>query len=218
MMAKKVYLFIGLAMVGAWLVYGFFTGTRSETEPARTSTQPSGGPLAKATFAGGCFWCMEPPFEKLDGVVSVTSGYTGGHKKNPTYDEVSAGGTGHAESVEILYDPAKITYAQLLEVFWHNIDPTARDRQFCDVGRQYRSAIFYHHDEQKRLAEQSKQTLLTSGRFKTIYTEIVAASTFYPAEDYHQDFYKKNPVRYKLYRTGCGRDRRLQELWGDSQH
>jgi len=218
MMTKKVYLFIGLVILGAWLVYGFFTGTRRETEPARTSTQPSGGQLAKATFAGGCFWCMEPPFEKLDGVASVTSGFTGGHKKNPTYEEVSAGGTGHAESVEILYDPTKIKYAQLLEVFWHNIDPTVKDRQFCDVGRQYRSAIFYHNDEQKRLAEQSKQKLLTSGRFKTIHTEIVAVSTFYPAEDYHQDFYKKNLVRYKLYRSGCGRDRRLQELWGDSQH
>jgi peptide-methionine (S)-S-oxide reductase len=217
MMTKKVYLFIALAILGAWLVYGFFTGTRSETEQARTANQTSSGQLAKATFAGGCFWCMEPPFEKLDGVVSVTSGYTGGHKKNPAYEEVSAGGTGHAESVEILYDPTKISYAQLLDVFWHNIDPTVKDRQFCDVGSQYRSAIFYHNEEQKRLAEQSKQKWLASERFKSISTEIVAASTFYPAEDYHQDFYKKNPVRYKLYRSGCGRDRRLQELWGDSK-
>lgn len=202
-------------MVGTWLICGFFAGTRSEAEPASQAKQAPSGRLAKATFAGGCFWCMEPPFEKLDGVVSVTSGYTGGHKKNPTYDEVSAGGTGHAEAVEILYDPAKISYAQLLEVFWHNIDPTVKDRQFCDVGRQYRSAIFYHDEEQKRLAEQSKQKLLASGRFTAIYTEIVPASAFYPAEEYHQDFYKKNPVRYKLYRTGCGRDRRLQELWGE---
>jgi peptide-methionine (S)-S-oxide reductase len=168
-----------------------------------------------ATFAGGCFWCMTPPFEKLDGVISVTSGYTGGRTVNPTYEEVSSGGTGHAESVQIVFDPSKITYTRLLDVFWHNIDPLARDRQFCDVGEQYRSAIFYHGDEQKRLAEASKSALEQSHRFKEpIVTEIVAASTFYPAEEYHQDYYKKNPVRYKFYRYSCGRDQRLEEIWG----
>ncbi len=172
--------------------------------------------LAKATFAGGCFWCMEPPFEKLVGVVSVTSGYTGGHKLNPTYEEVSAGETGHAESIQVVYDSTQISYAQLLQVFWHNIDPLALNRQFCDAGSQYRSAIFYHNEEQRRLAEASKQELEQSGRFdRPIVTEIVPASTFYEAEAYHQDYYKKNPVQYKFYRAGCGRDRRLQELWGE---
>ena len=174
-----------------------------------------GRQLAKATFAGGCFWCMEGPFDKLDGVKSTTSGYIGGDKKNPTYEEVSSGGTGHAEAVEIVYDPAKVSYEKLLEVFWRNIDPLVRDRQFCDVGTQYRSAIFFHDELQKRLAEASKAEV--QKRFKQpIVTEIVPAAKFYPAEEYHQDFYKKNPIRYKFYRTGCGRDRRLQELWGTS--
>lgn len=174
-----------------------------------------GRQLAKATFAGGCFWCMEGPFDKLDGVVSTTSGYTGGTKKNPTYEEVSAGSTGHAESVQVVYDPAKVSYEKLLEVFWHNIDPVAKNRQFCDIGTQYRSAIFVHDANQKRLAEASKAEV--QKRFKQpIATEIVQASAFYPAEDYHQDFYKKNPFRYKVYRSGCGRDGRLEELWGKS--
>ncbi len=172
--------------------------------------------LEKATFAGGCFWCMEHPFDALPGVVSVTSGYTGGQKKNPTYKEVSAGGTGHAESVQIVYDPARVTYEKLLNVFWHNIDPTAKGRQFCDSGHQYRSAIFYHNEEQHRLALQSKALLEKNKTFKElVVTEIVQATEFYPAEDYHQHYYKKNPIRYKFYRTGCGRDRRLKELWGD---
>ena len=174
-------------------------------------------PLEKATFAGGCFWCMESPFDKLDGVVSVTAGYTGGTKQNPTYEEVSAGGTGHAESVEIVYDPARIGYGKLLDVFWHNIDPTARDRQFCDSGHQYRSAIFFHGENQRRLAEASKQALEKGKPFPgPIATEIVAASQFWPAEEYHQHYYKKNPLRYKFYRQGCGRDRRLKELWGEA--
>lgn len=173
--------------------------------------------FAVTTFAGGCFWCMEAPFDELPGVISTTSGYTGGVKKNPTYEEVSSGGTGHAESIQVLYDSTKITYAQLLQVFWHNIDPLAVNRQFCDGGSQYRSGIFYHNETQRRLAEASKQELAQSGRFKQpIVTEIVAASEFYPAEEYHQDFYKKNPLRYKAYRSGCGRDRRLKELWGES--
>lgn len=171
----------------------------------------------KATFAGGCFWCMEHPFDEIPGVISVTSGYTGGQKKNPTYKEVSAGATGHAESVEVEYDPSKVTYDKLLTVFWHNIDPTTRDRQFCDSGNQYRSAIFYHNEEQRRAAIQSKAELERTKKFKEpVVTEIVPASEFYPAEDYHQHYYKKNPVRYKFYRTTCGRDRRLKELWGDA--
>ncbi|WP_136515465.1 peptide-methionine (S)-S-oxide reductase MsrA [Geomonas edaphica] len=173
-------------------------------------------PLQKATFAGGCFWCMEHPFDELPGVVSVTSGYTGGHTRNPTYDEVSAGGTGHAESVQVIYDPGKISYDKLLTRFWHNIDPTAKDRQFCDAGHQYRSAIFYHDEEQRRLALKSKQALEANKPFKgTIVTEIVPATEFYPAEEYHQHYYKKNPLRYSYYRLSCGRDHRLKELWGD---
>lgn len=172
--------------------------------------------LARATFAGGCFWCMQPPFDKLEGVVRTTVGYTGGHKENPTYEEVSSGSTGHAEAVEILYDPQKVSYERLLEVFWQNIDPTIKDRQFCDVGSQYRTAIFYHDEEQKRLAENSLEKLKQSGRFSQIFTEIRPASTFWPAEDYHQFYYQKNPLRYKLYRLGCGRDQRLKELWEKS--
>lgn len=172
--------------------------------------------LQKATFAGGCFWCMEAPFDKLDGVISVAAGYTGGHAKNPTYEQVSAGGTGHAEAVQIVYDPARITYSKLLDVFWHNIDPTAKDRQFCDSGNQYRSGIFYHGADQQRAALQSKAALDKNKPFREpVVTEIVAATEFYPAEEYHQHYYKKNPLRYKYYRSGCGRDKRLKELWGN---
>jgi peptide-methionine (S)-S-oxide reductase len=179
-----------------------------------TAAKPDGN-LAKATFAGGCFWCMEPPYDKLDGVVSTTSGYIGGRTRNPTYEAVSAGGTGHAEAVEIIYDPARVSYAKLLDVFWRNIDPTVRNRQFCDVGDQYRSAIFYHDAEQGRLAEQSKAALEKSKPFpQPIMTEIVAAGVFTPAEAYHQDYYLKNPLRYRFYRHRCGRDQRLEELWG----
>jgi peptide-methionine (S)-S-oxide reductase len=176
---------------------------------------PGAAGRAKATFAGGCFWCMEPPFEDLDGVLSVTSGYTGGHTPNPTYEQVSAGGTGHAEAVQIEYDPSRITYEKLLDVFWHNVDPLTPDAQFCDHGDQYRTAIFYHDDPQRRLAEESKQRLEQSKRFdQPIVTQIVAATEFYPAEEYHQDYHKKNPIRYKYYRWNCGRDQRLQALWG----
>ncbi len=168
-----------------------------------------------ATFAGGCFWCMEAPFDKLDGVISTTSGYTGGSKPDPTYKEVSAGGTGHAESVQIVYDPQRISYEELLDVYWHNIDPTTANGQFCDWGNQYRSEIFYNTPEQQRLAEQSKAALEGSKPFKEpVVTAISKATTFYPAEDYHQDYYLKNPLRYKFYRYGCGRDQRLEELWG----
>lgn len=178
-------------------------------------TAKAAGKPEKATFAGGCFWCMEHPFDALPGVVSVTSGYTGGQKKDPTYQEVSAGGTGHAEAVQIVYDPSRITYGKLLDVFWVNIDPTTKDRQFCDRGNQYRSAIFYHTEEQRRAALQSKEALEKSKPFREpIVTEIVAAGEFYPAEEYHQHYYKKNPIRYWYYRNGCGRDQRLKELWG----
>jgi peptide methionine sulfoxide reductase msrA/msrB len=168
-----------------------------------------------AIFAGGCFWCEETAFEGLDGVLSVTSGYTGGSKMNPTYEQVSAGITGHAESVRVVYEPAKISYTRLLEVFWHSVDPLQKDGQFCDHGTQYRSAIFALDDTQRLAAEESKRKLEAEPRFKgKIATQIVAASVFYPAEDYHQDYYKKDPVRYHSYREGCGRDARLREIWG----
>ncbi|RMG69861.1 MAG: peptide-methionine (S)-S-oxide reductase, partial [Nitrospirae bacterium] len=168
----------------------------------------------KATFAGGCFWCMEKPFEQLKGVVEVVSGYTGGEKKNPTYEEVSSGTTGHREAVQVIYDPKVISYQELLEVFWRQIDPTDPDGQFVDRGSQYTTAIFYHNPEQKRLAEESKRILSESGIFKKpIVTEILPASEFYPAEGYHQDYYKKNPYRYRIYRFGSGRDRFLDAIW-----
>lgn len=171
--------------------------------------------LDKAVFAGGCFWCMEAPFDQLPGVVSVAAGYTGGHAKNPTYKDVSAGGTGHAEAVQIVYDPSRISYSALLAVFWRNVDPTVTDRQFCDVGHQYRAAIFYNGEEQRRSALQSKAALEKNKPFREpIVTGIVPATEFYPAEEYHQHYYKKNPLRYKYYRNGCERDKRLKELWG----
>ncbi|MEI7815839.1 MAG: peptide-methionine (S)-S-oxide reductase MsrA [Desulfuromonadales bacterium] len=170
--------------------------------------------LEKAIFAGGCFWCMEAPFDKLAGVTSVTSGYTGGHTKNPSYKEVSAGSTGHTEAVQVIYDPSMISYSALLDVFWHNIDPTVTDRQFCDVGNQYRAAIFYQGEEQHRFALQSKGALEKSRPFRdSVVTEITLATEFYPAEEYHQHYYKKNPLRYSYYRNGCGRDKRLKDLW-----
>ena len=183
----------------------------------QTSATLDAGPgLAKATFAGGCFWCMEPPFDKLDGVISTTSGYTGGERRNPTYQEVAGGRTRHAEAVEIVYDPSQISYGQLLDVFWMNVDPLTRNRQFCDGGAQYRTAIFFHDDEQKRLARDTKQRIDDSGRFgQPVVTEIVEAGEFWAAEEYHQDYYMKNPIRYKFYRYGCGRDKRLDELWGE---
>ena len=192
------------------------TGAPAASAPA---AKPASGPAPvseKATFAGGCFWCIETAFEGLPGVATVISGYTDGAKQNPTYDEVSAGRTGHAESVQITYNPRQISYAQLLDIFWLNIDPTQANGQFCDHGTQYRSGIYYHDATQKRLAEESKRKLETTPqRFKKpIVTAIVAATPFWPAEEYHQDFYRKDPVRYQSYRTGCGRDRRLTELWG----
>jgi len=173
--------------------------------------------LPEATFAGGCFWCTESDFEKFDGVVEVISGYVGGQTQNPSYTEVSAGGTGHAEAIRVVYDPQKITYDELLDIFWQHVDPTDSGGQFVDRGSQYRPAIFYHDDDQKRLAEESKRKLETSGRFdKSIATEIVPVSEFYEAEDYHQDYYKKNPLRYKLYRHNSGRDQFLKKAWADT--
>jgi peptide-methionine (S)-S-oxide reductase len=180
-------------------------------------TAKAAGNLEKATFAGGCFWCMEHPFDALPGVVSVTAGYTGGQKKNPTYEEVSGGGTGHAEAVQIIFDTAKTSYEKLLDVYWRNIDPTTVDRQFCDIGNQYRAAIFYHTEEQRRAAKQSKEALEKTKSFKDpVVTGIVPAGEFYPAEEYHQHYYKKNPIRYRYYRNGCGRDQRLKVLWGNA--
>jgi len=173
---------------------------------------------AEATFAGGCFWCMEPPYDKLEGVLSTTSGYIGGQEKNPSYREVSSGSTGHAEAVQVRYDPEKVSYEKLLEVFWKQIDPTTPDRQFVDVGSQYRTGIFYHTEEQRKLAEISKKKMSKSGRFgAAIVTEITQATTFYPAEDYHQDYYIKNPIRYKYYRFGSGRDQYLKRIWDKKQ-
>ena len=170
---------------------------------------------AKATFAGGCFWCVEEAFAKVPGVISAVSGYTDGDVANPSYKQVTGGQTGHAEAVEVIFDPAQVRYEQLLYVFWRNVDPTVVDRQFCDVGNQYRTAIFVHDDEQMRLAEASKKALQASKPFtEPIVTPIVAASTFYPAEDYHQDYYKHNPLRYRFYKWNCGRAQRLAELWG----
>lgn len=188
---------------------------RSKDKEVAQNTPVEG--LEKATFAGGCFWCMQPPYDKLKGVVSTQVGYTGGHKKNPTYGEVSSGTTGHAEAVEILYDPAQTSYEELLDVFWHNIDPMTSNGQFADKGNQYRTGIFYHSEEQKRLAIASKETLEKSGKFsRPIVTEIVPASEFYPAEDYHQKYYRKNPAHYNLYKFGSGRETFIKELWRDT--
>jgi peptide-methionine (S)-S-oxide reductase len=173
--------------------------------------------LASAIFAGGCFWCMEPPFDKLEGVVSTTAGYTGGRVPAPTYAQVTAGGTGHFEAIRVVYDPKRIDYGALLNVFWRNVDPLDAGGQFCDRGDQYRSAIFFETDAQKRLAERSKAELENPNGFgRAIATPILPASSFYEAEDYHQDYYQKNPLRYNYYRFNCGRDRRLDKLWGDA--
>ena len=183
------------------------------------AAQATGTSTEKATFAGGCFWCVESDFDKVPGVISTVSGYTGGTVANPTYEQVSHKQTGHAEAVEITYDPSKVTYARLLEVYWRSIDPTVKDRQFCDIGTPYRTAIFTHGDAQMQAAKASRDALDKTKPFKEpIVTEIVAAGPFYPAEEYHQDYYKKNPVRYKYYRTSCGRDARLQQLWGTTTH
>jgi peptide-methionine (S)-S-oxide reductase len=195
---------IGLVVCGGLMVWPV-SGMVGATTPA------------KAYFAGGCFWCMEEAFEKVEGVVSVVSGYMGGTVANPSYEQVSAGQTGHAEAVEVQYDPAKVSYQKLLEAFWRNVDPVTPNAQFCDHGSQYRAVVFYGSDEEKRLSEESKSTIERSKRFlQPIVTQIVKASTFYSAEDYHQDYYKKNPLRYKYYKFSCGRVQRLEALWGKS--
>lgn len=189
-----------------------FTGVTLSSGGNAATTAP-----AKAYFAGGCFWCMEEAFEKVDGVMAVVSGYMGGTVPNPNYEQVSAGRTGHAEAVEISYDPAKISYQKLLEEFWRNVDPLTPNAQFCDHGSQYRSAVFYGTEEEQRLSEESKAAIEQSKRFpKPIVTQLVKASTFYSAEEYHQDYYKRNPVRYKYYKFSCGRAQRLEALWGKS--
>ncbi len=188
----------------------------AQSKGAKTMEEKSN--YAKATFAGGCFWCMEPPFDKLDGVISTVSGYCGGHKENPTYQEVSSGTTGHTEALQVTYDPGKVRYEELLDIFWRNINPVDAAGQFVDRGSQYRPGIFYHNDEQKRLAEDSRDKLARSGKFKApVATEIVALDQFYPAEDYHQDYYQKNPVRYKFYRYNSGRDQFLKKVWGEEK-
>jgi len=194
-MMQRLLLLLGVMM----MTMG--TATAAETETA--------------TFAGGCFWCMEHPFDELPGVISTTSGYTGGHQKHPTYQQVSAGTTGHTEAIQVVFDPKRISYEELLHVYWRNTDPTTANRQFCDVGTQYRSAIFYHSEAQKLAAEASKKALIQDKPFNgDIVTEITRASEFWPAEEYHQNYYLKNPVRYKFYRYSCGRDQRLKQLWG----
>jgi peptide-methionine (S)-S-oxide reductase len=200
--AAVSFLTVAIFVIGAWTL-----------QP--TGQAAADAPRGKAYFAGGCFWCMEEAFEKVDGVLSATSGYMGGTVVNPSYEDVSAGRTGHAESVEVVYDLAKVSYQKLLDSFWHNVDPLAANAQFCDHGSQYRAAIFYQTEEEKRLSETSKQAIEQSKRFKeAIVTQIVPAAPFYSAEEYHQDFYKKNPVRYKFYKYNCGRAQRLEELWG----
>ncbi len=207
---RKYYTSLALWLPAALI----FINTHADTSSPKNTEQNS---YAIATFAGGCFWCMEHPYDELDGVISTTSGYTGGSTKNPTYKQVSSGTTGHTEAVQVEYDPTKISYQKLLEVFWRNIDPTTPDRQFCDRGSQYRAGIFYHDAEQERLAEESKKHVEATKSFpEPVVTEVTQAPEFYPAEKYHQDYYLKNPLRYKLYRHGCGRDRRLEQLWGKS--
>ncbi len=185
------------------------------TSLAHAADVPSG--KANAIFAGGCFWCVEADFEKLPGVVEVESGYTAGKTNNPSYEAVSAGRTGHTEAVRVFYDPQKVSYAQLVEYFWRHIDPTVKDRQFCDSGSQYRSGIYWQNEAERKVAEESRDALLKSARFPVIYTEVQPATTFWPAEEYHQDYYKKNPIRYAYYRSGCGRDARVQQVWGEKK-
>ena len=209
----------GLGIVLSALSMGFWLSSGGANETGAPMSEPAGTGQgqAVATFAGGCFWCMEKPYDVLDGVISTISGYMGGHLDNPTYQQVSSGSTGHAEVVQVTYDPRKITYEQLLTVFWKNVDPTTPDRQFCDRGSQYRPAIFFHNDAQQQAAQASLEALNSDKPFADpIKTTLEPAAKFYPAEEYHQDYYVKNPVRYRFYRFNCGRDQRLQELWGEA--
>lgn len=212
----KVYLYILVVALSGIILFGF-QKINNQSQEANIAMDEQYNNLPKATFAGGCFWCVESDFEKHDGVVAAISGYAGGKSDYPTYQQVSAGGTGHAEVVQVIYDPQKVTYKELLDIFWQHVDPTDAGGQFVDRGSQYRSAIFYHDNEQKRLAQESKRELNASGRFdKPVVTEIVKLDTFYKAEDYHQDYYKKNSIRYKLYRFGSGRDQFLKKTWADA--
>lgn len=202
---------MGVAMKVLWMAAVLFLGAGT-LQAAENKTE-------SATFAGGCFWCMEQAMDQVVGVISTTSGYIGGHKDNPSYREVSAGVTGHTEAVQVVFDPTKVSYDDLLKAFWLNIDPTVRNRQFCDRGSQYRSGIFYHDEAQKKAAEASLAQITRIKPFKeAIVTEITAAGTFYPAESYHQDYYLKNPIRYKFYKYNCGRAQRLEALWGPTNH
>jgi peptide-methionine (S)-S-oxide reductase len=213
MRVRPVALAVGLG--AAVLLWAGLVAGRGGVRAAGTAQPAPKAGLARATFAGGCFWCMEPPYEKLPGVKEVVSGYIGGPRANPTYEEVSSGGTGHLEAVQVVYDPTQVNYPALLDVFWRNVDPTTPNRQFCDVGEQYGTAIFYHDEEQRKAAEASKAQVEKTKSFREpVVTPIRAAGEFYRAEEYHQDYYKKNPVRYRLYRFNCGRDARLKQLWG----
>ena len=216
---RSILVFAIVLLAGVFVFrFANFKGNAMERQGRGEPAGEAQGNLRTATFAGGCFWCVEADFEKVDGVVEVISGYTGGHQENPTYQEVSAGGTGHVEAVQVTYDPAKVSYTQLLDYFWRHVDPTDPDGQFVDRGSQYRSVIFYHDEEQKRLAEESERELEKSGRFaKPIVTDILPFTKFYPAEEYHQDYYKKNPVRYKFYRWNSGRDQFLTRVWGEEK-
>ena len=210
-MSRPIQIILSLVMFAC---AAFFLVAHAEDRPPETAALPDN--LLKATFAGGCFWCMEPPFDNLDGVISTTSGYAGGEEPNPTYESVSAGRTGHAEVVQVVFDPSRVSYEELLHVYWRNVDPVTSNRQFCDGGRQYRTAILAHDDAQLAAAVASKKALEATGRFdRSIVTEIVPIGHFTPAEDYHQDYYQKNPIRYGYYRRGCGRDARLEVLWGE---
>lgn len=194
-------------------VYGSLS-TAARSQETTAAPPPATTATATAIFAGGCFWCTEADFEKLPGVLAAESGYTAGKTPKPTYEQVSAGNTGHTEAVRVSYDPARVSYAQLVEYFWKTIDPTVENRQFCDIGSQYRSGIYWQSEDERKVAEASRDALLKSGKVERIHTEIVPASVFYPAEEYHQDYYKKNPLRYAYYRRGCGRDARLESIWG----
>lgn len=210
----------GLAVTSVWLALGLTLGagtsTAQPTAPA-VPTATAATPANTAIFAGGCFWCIEADFEKLPGVLKAESGYTGGKVENPRYPQVSAGGTGHTEAIRVYYDPAKVSYPQLVEYFWRHIDPTVKNAQFCDHGSQYRSGIYYQGEAQRAVAEASKAALEKSARFPQIHTEVMPAAPFYLAEEYHQDYYKKNPIRYQYYRTSCRRDARVKQLWGEDK-
>ena len=203
--------FMAIALLVFWALPN--TAEDSKTETLGQSTRAADTTDQLATFAGGCFWCMEPAFDKLDGVISTTSGYTGGRTKNPTYEQVTTGKTGHIESMQVRFDPSRVSYEELVWLFWHNVDPTQVNGQFCDKGNQYRTVIFVHNQDQQQIA-QSTQKLVGDELGKRIATQIVAAGRFYPAEDYHQDYYRKNPTKYKFYRWNCGRDARLKVVWG----